>query len=391
MIRPPSTWRELARAAALLGVAAAAGGVLVAWSGVVDISASRGHFAITHWLLAFAMENSVEHHADGIAVPPLDDPALFHLGLNHYQAGCTPCHGAPGQARNPITLQAVPEPPFLPDIVAQWQPNELFWIVMNGVKYTSMPAWPARERDDEVWAIVAALVRLPALDGPAYRAALRRDTAVDPLRIEEDARLIAQAGPVGEDLVACARCHGLTGAGGGEGAFPRLAGLSETYIYEALRAYAGGTRPSGVMAAIAAALPDDAMRALARYYATARAAGGPAIDAAAAPEAARLRGRAVAHDGVPAARVAACVPCHGPGGGARHALYPPLAGQHPTYLRTQLRLWQRAARTGGSATARIMAAAIGALSDDDAAAVALYYATLPADDVPPVDPRRSDG
>jgi hypothetical protein len=33
----------------------------------------------------------------------------------------------------------------------QWQPNDLFWIVRNGFKYTGHAHWVAIEREDEIW------------------------------------------------------------------------------------------------------------------------------------------------------------------------------------------------------------------------------------------------
>ena len=53
----------------------------------------------------------------------------------------------------------LPVPPDLGAAVPTWQPNELFWIVKNGLKYTGMPGWAAQGRDDEVWAVVAFLQR----------------------------------------------------------------------------------------------------------------------------------------------------------------------------------------------------------------------------------------
>ena len=51
----------------------------------------------------------------------------------------------------------------------QWQPNDLFWIVRNGFKYTGMPSWVAIEREDEIWAVVAFLTQIQKLDAKAYR------------------------------------------------------------------------------------------------------------------------------------------------------------------------------------------------------------------------------
>src|SRR5690606_35032220 len=144
-----------------LGVVA--GGLLVAWSGVYNIAASKGHWAITRAFLSFGMRNSIEFHAAATKAPALDHIALVQRGAGHYQGGCAPCHGAPGEPPSPITRDMLPEPPVLAGVVPQWKPRELFWIVKHGLKYTGMPAWPAPKRDDEVWAVVAFLNRLPDL------------------------------------------------------------------------------------------------------------------------------------------------------------------------------------------------------------------------------------
>src|SRR3546814_3075984 len=147
----------------------------------------------------------------------------------------------------------LPLPPDLPDTRGAWDAAELFWIVKNGLKYTGMPAWVARDRDDEVWAVVAFLRRLPGLGAEEYLELSRLpDGDASGRSIEESARLIASAGPVGDDLIACARCHGLTGNGGGARAFPRLAGQNKRYLLQSLRNYADGSRPSGLMQPVAA-------------------------------------------------------------------------------------------------------------------------------------------
>jgi cytochrome c553 len=360
--------RWLGVGAALLG-SAAAGAIAVAWSGVYDISARRGHWPITFWFLSFGMRNSVETHAIPIAVPPLDDPAQLHLGIRHYDAACAECHGAPGKVRNPIALQAIPVPPFLPDTVTEWKPAELFWIVANGLKYTGMPAWPAPERSDEVWAVVTALIHMSELDAAGYRKLVRGETRLDE-RVEETPRLIATAGPVGESLLACARCHGLRGEGGGAGAFPRLAGQSEAYLLQALRDYALGVRQSGVMQPVAAGLAREDMQKLAAYFASMTP---PAAAPAPGADPAQVSlGRALALDGRAGARAPACAGCHGPKEGPRDPLIPSLAGQPPAYLARQLRLF-RDGVFDGTPHARAMQAAARHLTDEEIESVSLFY------------------
>jgi len=43
----------------------------------------------------------------------------------------------------------------------------LFQVVNHGLKFTGMPEWPVRDRDDEVWAMVAFLKKMPELDEQA--------------------------------------------------------------------------------------------------------------------------------------------------------------------------------------------------------------------------------
>ncbi|HYH19858.1 MAG TPA: c-type cytochrome [Azospirillum sp.] len=358
------TLKTFAMLLAVLGV----GAFLFAWSGLYNVGASQGHWAITYWFLEFAMRNSIETHAAFVDTPPdLDDIALVQRGAGHYENGCAPCHGAPAEPRNPISRHMLPAPPDLTEHASHWEPKELYWITLNGIKMAGMPAWPAQERKDEPWALVAFLRRLDGMDAQEYRRLAFGEVPADGQSAMNELEWLDQA-----ILETCARCHGYDGAGRGTGAFPRLAGQSAAYLYESLRAYASGARPSGIMQPPAAALSETEMRALAEYYATRDAPPPPRPED---PDP-RLRqlGSAIASVGDPDRRVAPCASCHGPG--PRDPRYPLLAGQYAGYLAGQLHLWQRGLRTGTS-LGRIMAAAAHNLTDEQIRAVSLYYALLP--------------
>jgi cytochrome c553 len=353
------TWPRLL----ILAVLGLAGGLLFAWSGLFNVGASTGHWAITDWFLHYAMRQSVETHSSGIAVPPLDDPALVHRGAGHYASGCAPCHGAPGQPRSAIARAMTPPPPFLPEKITEWEPHELFWIVRHGVKFTGMPAWAALQRTDEVWAMTAFLLQLPDMQPEAYRT-----LALGEVAETYDAGLEGLADPFAPVLAECARCHGRDGKGRGVGAFPILTGQSEAYLFNSLQAYAQGRRHSGIMQPAAVPLDEPQMRRLAAHYAN---AGTLAADAA--PDdgpGAEIARRGVPEDGIPA-----CDSCHEPPGG-RYPAYPALHGQTADYLAGQLRLF-RAGSRGGTAYAHIMATIARRLSDDQIDAVAAYFGTDP--------------
>jgi len=369
-----SPWLDLltrwAFRAAVLGALAGVIGLLVLISGVVPIKASSGHWAITEAFLQFAKRRSVSTHTLGIDAPGLDDQRLVMMGAGHYDFGCRPCHGSPALRQPEIAAQMLPKPPDLRDSVAKYDPAELFYIVKHGVKLTGMPAWPATGRDDEVWAVVAFLRRLPTLDSREYRelaGTLRPQQAAEPL---ED--LVEPDPPPRVVNESCSRCHGTDGMGRGPGAFPRLAGQRPTYVVATLQAYARGERHSGIMGPLAAALEPHAMQEIAKYYATRRARPSKASPAPAEME----NGRIIAMRGLPDRLVPPCTECHGPGPTRRNEHYPKLAGQYEEYLRQQLSLF-KSGRRGGTPFHHIMHKVASQLTEEQVRAVAAYYASLP--------------
>jgi mono/diheme cytochrome c family protein len=189
---------------------------LLVLSGVVPIKASSGHWAITAAFLDFAKTRSVSTHSWGIRAPALDDEGLVLKGAGHYETACLPCHGGPGRRIPPIMTAMTPTPPELNERrLARRSPAELFVIVKHGIKFTGMPGWPVQQRDDEIWAMVAFLRRLPTLDAAAYRQMVHGNV----LQIDRlgGGALDTMPAAVGN---LCSRCHAATGTGRGVGAFP---------------------------------------------------------------------------------------------------------------------------------------------------------------------------
>lgn len=99
-------------------------------------------------------------------------------------------------------------------------------------------------------------------------------------------------------------------------------------------------------------------------------------------QAAVLLGLGLAASGAMAANIAAgkekaatiCAACHGPDGvTAIDPSYPKLAGQYPDYLARALSDYKSGARKNA-----IMAGMAAALSKEDIANIAAYYASLPS-------------
>jgi cytochrome c553 len=235
--------------------------------------------------------------AAGIEVPPLDDPVLIRRGAAHYDLVCARCHGSPLRRDQSAAVDLSPSPPVLHRRIAGFPPEQLFHVIKDGVPGTGMPAWPAEDRDDEVWAMVAFVAQLPALDAAAYSA------------------LAGSARSLGDEPFAtCARCHGSDGRGSSDGAFPRLDIQSPQYLLATLAAFRDGRRSSGIMQSVTTGMKDEELAAAAEHFGRATVP-----DTADGPER-------------PAAP--SCTACHGVGTPARPA-FPSLAGQHPRYLDEQ--------------------------------------------------------
>jgi len=347
------TWRRVGLLA--LGLLAVTAIVL---SGVISIKASARHWEATAWILDLVKRRSVATHSLTTSVPPLDDPALVLKGAGHYELGCRPCHGSPGSRPPVIPLRMTTHPPDLAHQVGRWKPEELFYIVKHGIKFTGMPAWPATGRDDEVWAVVAFLRTLPTLDAGRYQElALSNRALSDSFAVQY-----------------CAQCHGVDGNGRGVGAFPKLAGQQIDYQIRALKAYRDGARHSGTMAAVAGELSDARIEELARHFGGMSRTGSPVVQGTA-------EGERIATRGIPERDIPACIECHGPAGGPRNPAYPDLAGQYPEYLRLQLQLFADN-RRGGSAFAQLMQRLATRLTEEERRQVAMYFSSVVSDRKP---------
>jgi len=333
-------------------------GAVVAVTGIYDVSAKVGHPPPVAWFIHYVMQRSVALHAPKGPVPDLSDQGRIVRGAAHFMSGCAGCHGAPGEAPSPLARNMLAAPPPLYSAARDFTPNELFWIVQNGIKLTAMPGWPVDGRDDEIWDMVAFLEALPGLQtGQNFHTLAGAATGATTLPQAQDAM-----NAPGE----CARCHGADGLGRA-GAFPKLMGLSADYIGDQLKLFRDGTRPSGFMRTAAANLTDDQIAALAQYYAGLTRV--PAAPPDTPPSADAAQGQQIYEQGAPAASLKACADCHEAHDG-RPARGPELKGQPAFYTKAQLELFHSGARPS-----RTMERIARVLTDGQMTALADYLQT----------------
>jgi mono/diheme cytochrome c family protein len=160
--------RVVATAVAVIVLVVAAAAAFI-YSGTYDFAADRAH-SVTTWLFAQARNRSIRLQARDIDVPGgLDDQAKIAQGAGLFAENCVSCHGAPGVKRAPIANGLYPRPSTPATMARAYSPAELFWILKHGISLTGMPAF-VDHNDDEIWATVAFLQKLPGMKSQDYAA-----------------------------------------------------------------------------------------------------------------------------------------------------------------------------------------------------------------------------
>ncbi|MDQ0015541.1 mono/diheme cytochrome c family protein [Variovorax boronicumulans] len=156
---------------ATLGLTAAAGAAWLVWGGLYNVAATEQHTQPVYSLLEVAMRQSVRLRARGIVPPDIANEQLVARGAGCFRDKCVQCHGAPGVAQGDIGKSMQPLPGPLVDARQRWNASELYWVTKHGIKMSGMPAWEYRLSDEDLWAVVAFLERLPDMTPQQYAQA----------------------------------------------------------------------------------------------------------------------------------------------------------------------------------------------------------------------------
>ena len=158
----------------------------------------------------------------------------------------------------------------------------------------------------------------------------------------------------------CTGCHAIPGYTNVYPTYhvPRLGGQHPQYVIAALSAYKAGDRPHRTMQANAANLSDEDMANIGAYVSS-LAEADEAVPVWGDPEAG-------------AKKVETCKTCHGEDGNSPDPNFPRLAGQYEDYLTKALKDYKSGARKNA-----IMNGMVAALSTQDIADLAAFYASQP--------------
>lgn len=171
----------------------------------------------------------------------------------------------------------------------------------------------------------------------------------------------------------CIACHGPEGAGQAAANYPRLDILDAAYISKQLHDLKSGSRESPIMQPFAVNLSEQQIKDMAAFYASQDAT----VPQPSSADADLLElGEKLATRGDWDRYIPACSSCHGPGNHGVGSQFPALAGQHASYIESQLRAWRKGTR--GNDPQNLMLAVAERMSDTDIKAAAAYLAAQPA-------------
>ncbi len=155
-----------------LAIIVAVGAAVFLFGGYYNVAGTQEDPAIVQWVLVKVRTNSIVRHAHDQLPSGLDDAAKVKAGAREFaEHGCVNCHGAPGVKWAKFSEGLHPDPPDLKDVVAELTPSQLFWVIKNGINMTGMPGFGAvGATDEDIWAIVAFLKKLPGVSEAGYKA-----------------------------------------------------------------------------------------------------------------------------------------------------------------------------------------------------------------------------
>jgi mono/diheme cytochrome c family protein len=156
----------------VLGIVVAILAAVFFFGGFYSVAGTQEDPAIVKWALVKVRNASIARHAADKPPGNLADAATVQAGARQFmERGCVNCHGAPGVQWAKFSEGMHPDPPDLKEEVEGRTPQELFWIVKNGINMTGMPSFGAiGVGDDDIWKIVAFITQLPHVTEADYKA-----------------------------------------------------------------------------------------------------------------------------------------------------------------------------------------------------------------------------
>ncbi|PTN13074.1 c-type cytochrome [Nitrosomonas aestuarii] len=147
-------------------------------SGAYNMAATEKHWTITEKMIEWVRVNSISARSKDLEIPVMSASSDFDyvtIGAMHYDAMCTACHLAPGQATTELAQGLYPQAPVFHQRIpptsqedSQEQIKAYFWVIKNGIKMTAMPAWGITHDNNVIWAMAFFVQDLAGMSTDRY-------------------------------------------------------------------------------------------------------------------------------------------------------------------------------------------------------------------------------
>src|SRR5690348_12160104 len=156
----------------LLAVAAVIAAAVYFFGGFYSVAGTAEDPAFVNWALVRVRTASIQRNATDTPPQNLNDPTTVQEGARQYLAqGCATCHGAPGVKWAKFSEGLHPDPPDLKEVAGELTPQEVFWVIKNGINMTGMPSFAAAgAKDEDLWKVVAFVKKLPDVSEADFKS-----------------------------------------------------------------------------------------------------------------------------------------------------------------------------------------------------------------------------
>jgi mono/diheme cytochrome c family protein len=155
----------------LLAIVSVIAAAIFFFAGFYNVAGTTTDPEFVKWALSHVRDASIERHAQDNPPLSLDDPTIVQAGARAFsERGCVNCHGGPGVDWAKFSEGMHPDPPDLKELANETSPQELFWVIKNGINMTGMPSFGAiNVPDQEIWTIVAFVKKLPTVSDDDFK------------------------------------------------------------------------------------------------------------------------------------------------------------------------------------------------------------------------------
>lgn len=149
--------------AVLLGALLLLGFFVYARFGFLDMRADIPVNGVEKAVAMPAVDASVDRRAPNVHDPVPPTEANLLAGMKMYQVNCATCHGDISHPHAMLAASFYPRPPQFMEDAPDMPPNQNFFILQHGIRWTGMPAWKQSLSDGQMWQLTTFLSQMDTL------------------------------------------------------------------------------------------------------------------------------------------------------------------------------------------------------------------------------------